>query len=57
LDGLQEEIVTGFVSVMYFRPMDDGDVIMRLAGTGRLAIALLDLINQLELVQRRSLRE
>lgn len=57
---LTEEGVVGFVSAMCFRPMDDGEMVMRLAGedgevidlrtnpvcAGRLAIALLDLINQ-----------
>jgi hypothetical protein len=58
-DGLAEENVASFVSAMCFRPMDDGEMVMRLAGedgsvidlrtnpvcAGRLAIALLDLIN------------
>ncbi len=58
--GLAEEDVVGFVSAMCFSPMDDGEMVMRLAGedgelidlrtnpvcAGRLAIALLDLINQ-----------
>jgi hypothetical protein len=59
-DGLAEEDVVGFVSAMCFRPMEDGEMVVRLAGedgenidlrtnpvcAGRLAIALLDLINQ-----------
>jgi hypothetical protein len=58
--GLAEEDVAGFVSAMCFRPMEDGEMVVRLAGeggeiidlrtnpvcAGRLAIALLDLINQ-----------
>lgn len=58
--GLDEDSVTGFVSAMCFRPMEDGEMVMRLTGedgeildlrtnpvcAGRLAIALLDLINQ-----------
>ncbi|WEZ85535.1 hypothetical protein P6U16_26150 (plasmid) [Rhizobium sp. 32-5/1] len=58
--GLTEEGVVGFVSAMCFRPMDDGEMVMRLTGedgklidlrtnpvcAGRLAIALLDLINR-----------
>ncbi|WP_426129524.1 hypothetical protein [Pararhizobium sp. PWRC1-1] len=58
--GLIEERVVGFVSAMCFRPIDDGEMVIRLAGedgelidlrtnpvcAGRLAIALLDLINQ-----------
>lgn len=57
---LTEESVVGFVSALCFRPMGDGEMVMRLAGedgghidlrtnpvcAGRLAIALLDLINQ-----------
>jgi len=59
-DGLAAEGVIGFVSAMCFRPMEDGEMVVRLAGedgeiidlrtnpvcAGRLAIALLDLINQ-----------
>ncbi|WP_276120172.1 hypothetical protein [Pararhizobium qamdonense] len=59
-DGLAEEDVLGFTSAMCFRPMEDGEMVIRLAGedgepidlrtnpvcAGRLAIALLDLINQ-----------
>jgi len=59
-DGLSEEGVVGFVSAMCYRPMEDGEMVIRLAGeegelidlrtnpvcAGRLAIALLDLINQ-----------
>ena len=58
--GLAEEDVIGFFSAMCFRPMDDGEMVVRLAGedgdlidlrtnpvcAGRMAIALLDLINQ-----------
>jgi hypothetical protein len=58
--GLTEQGVTGFVGAMCFRRMDDGEIAMRLAGedgevidlrtnpvcAGRLAIALLDLINR-----------
>jgi hypothetical protein len=59
-DGLAEEDVIGFVSAMCYRPMEDGEMVIRMAGedgelidlrtnpvcAGRLAIALLDLINQ-----------
>ncbi|CAN7701213.1 hypothetical protein LJR098_002507 [Rhizobium sp. LjRoot98] len=59
-EGLTEEDVVGFVSAMCYRPMEDGEMVIRLAGeegelidlrtnpvcAGRLAIALLDLINQ-----------
>lgn len=58
--GLAEEHVTGFVSAMCYRPMEDGEMVIRLAGengelidlrtnpvcAGRLAIAILDLISQ-----------
>ena len=59
-DGLSEEALAGFVSALCFRPLDDGEMVIRLAGedgapidlrtnpvcAGRLAIALLDIINQ-----------
>jgi hypothetical protein len=59
-DGMFEEDVIGFVSAMAFRPMEDGEMVMRLTEengdildlrtnpvcAGRFAIALLDLINQ-----------
>ena len=59
-DGLAEDDVIGFVSAMCFRPMEDGEMVVRLTGedrdlvdlrtnpvcAGRMAIALLDLINQ-----------
>ncbi len=58
--GLDEDSVTGFVSAMCFRPMEDGEMVVRLTGedgeiidlrtnpvcAGRLAIALLELVNQ-----------
>jgi hypothetical protein len=59
-DGLAGEYVVGFVSAMCFQPMEDGEMVVRLAGedseiidlrtnpvcAGRLAIALLDMINR-----------
>lgn len=59
-DGLAEEDVIGFVSGICFRPMDDGEMVVRLTGedgepidlrtipvcAGRMAIALLDLISK-----------
>jgi hypothetical protein len=58
-DGLAEQDVLGFVSAMCYRPMEDGEMVIRLAGedgelidlrtnpicAGRLAIALLYLVN------------
>ncbi len=58
--GLAEEDVIGFVSAMCFRPMEDGEMVVRLTGedgglidlrtnpvcAGRMAIAILDLLNQ-----------
>lgn len=59
-EGLAEKDVVGFVSAMCFRPMEDGEMVVRLAGeegeiidlrtnpvcAGRLAIELLNVINQ-----------
>jgi hypothetical protein len=59
-DGLIEEDVIGFVSAIAFRPMEDGEMVMRLTDesgdvidlrtnpvcAGRFAVALLALINQ-----------
>jgi hypothetical protein len=58
--GLTDDDVIGFVSAMCYRPMEDGEMVIRLAredgavidmrtnpvSAGRSAIALLDLINQ-----------
>jgi hypothetical protein len=59
-DGITQDTVAGFVSALCFRPLENGEMIMRLAGedgemidlrtnpvcAGRLAIDILDLINR-----------
>jgi predicted outer membrane protein len=59
-DGLAENDVIGFVSAIFYRPMEDGEMLIRLDGedgepldprtnavyAGRLARALINLINQ-----------